>query len=198
MTEQDLTQALSVLGDALGRRYISKDELRTYAGGEEGRHALVAQQESGPIVGAATGLLLDHDQFVDLLPEDMRLAAEDVLPNLDYQCLGILKSIAVTTGAEGRGIGTSLAQGIVQRLWDEGATYIVAIGWTDAAGCHIKGVLEGLGFKQVGLLENFWTNDSKSKDYDCPSCGQPCTCAAMLFGARRSDLLHPQPERAGT
>jgi len=37
-------------------------------------------------------------------------------------------------------------------------------------------------FKQLKTIPNYWFNDSKNKQYNCPECGKPpCKCAGVVF-----------------
>lgn len=60
-------------------------------------------------------------------------------------------------------------------------TIEVALGWTDADGCHVEPTLTRLGFEVRGDIRGYWTADSIALGYGCPTCGSPCLCAARLF-----------------
>jgi len=72
----------------------------------------------------------------------------------------------------------------VKRLQSEGRESDIALeilrteldrGWA------IQGVLEPLGFMAVGDLDRFWQDESRQQGYECPDCGNPCTCAARVL-----------------
>lgn len=181
MTNSDLDGSLSVLGNALGSRYVSRGELATYVG-QKDRVAFVATSKDGQIHGAATSdLPADSSSVLELLPADARARVLNLIPELEFNRTGLLRSVAVSPKARGNSVGTSLVRASVDSLWDLGATSIISIGWTDIDGCHIQGPLEAMGFEIQGDLEGFWRDDSISKNYLCPTCGQPCSCTARVF-----------------
>ena len=181
MNSSDLDGTLSVLGNALGARYVSREELATYVGRPD-RAAFVATGKDGQVHGAATADLPDDSSNVlELLPLDARPRILALIPELEFNRTALLRSVAVSPKARGNSVGTGLIKAAVEALWDMGATSIISIGWTDLDGCHIQGPLEAMGFEEQGDLAGFWHDDSVSKNYQCPTCGQPCSCIARVF-----------------
>jgi GNAT superfamily N-acetyltransferase len=181
-----LDGALSVLGNALGARYVTREELTEFVEHDD-KLGFVALTKDGRVVGAATSHIHDDASSVlTLLPEDASDRVARLLPNLRFNRTGLLRSIAVSSKARGNGVGTNLVRASVEALWQRGATSILSIGWTDADGCHIQGPLESVGFTAHGDLPDFWKRDSVEKDYQCPTCGQPCECVARIFTMDRA------------
>ncbi|KGJ71938.1 hypothetical protein GY21_18745 [Cryobacterium roopkundense] len=181
MATTDLDGTLSVLGNALGSRYVSRAELATYVGRND-RIAFVATGKDDQVYGAATSdLPAGASSVLELLPTDAQTRVLALIPELEFNRTGLLRSVAVSPKARGNSVGTSLVRASVEALWDMGATSILSIGWTDIDGCHIQGPLEAMGFAVQGDLEDFWGADSISKNYQCPTCGQPCSCTARIF-----------------
>ncbi|MCW2607328.1 MAG: GCN5-related N-acetyltransferase [Frankiales bacterium] len=197
LEEAHVPAALSIVGEALGKRYIGREELESYARREEGKWAFVAKDRAGRVVGAATCMLLEPTAFLGSLPVDQAEAVARLMPGLDFERIGVLKSIAIAPAAEQQGLGTALTRRVMEQLWSAGATSIVTIGWTDAQGCHVEGLVRGLAFKPVGALSDFWCQDSVAKGYECPTCGSPCRCEARLFSLRHSDVVPAQGAPGG-
>lgn len=181
MIPADLEDSLNILENALGLGYVSRDKLATYAGRED-KVAFVAIGEGNQIHGIVTSdLPAGSDDVLELLPSDAQARVLSLIPELAFNRTGLLRSGAVSPQSRGNGIVTSLSKASVGALEDMGATSILAIGWTDFEGCHIQRILEAMGFKTQGDLENFWHEDSISKNYQCPTCGKPCFCTARIF-----------------
>lgn len=188
MREEHLDGALTVLGTALGDRYVTREELLQYVDSPTTR-ALVAVDEAG-VVGAVTADLLEgQEALLDLVPTDQHEAFVDLVPEAKYSRLGYLHSVAVDPSSQGRGIGTSLVRSMTEALWDENVTTIVSVGWTDHQGCHIEGPFTALGYSPKGDIENYWMQDSIAKNYSCPTCGKPCACTARIFTRGRRPRL---------
>lgn len=187
MGANDLPSSLSLLGEALGRRYKTREGLEPFVRQSDGLCSYVAE-DGGQIVGAATGEIVTDGSLDASLPANTSSRVLASMPGFEFNCVGILRSIAVSESSKGRGIATALSSAVVDELWNNGATWIISIGWTDTDGCHIKGVLEGIGFSRVATLPGFWTSDSEEKGYECPTCGVSCKCQAELFLLRRSEV----------
>lgn len=197
MRSEDLPVALSILGAALGQRYVTLTELTRYTDDRSDRFAVVAATPDGDVVGAATAVVTtSRSFFADCVPAAMQEKLRGALPHLEYHRVGVLKSVAVAGTSRGAGAGTALVKAVVDELWVRGATCVVAIGWTDHQGCHIAGTLQSLGFRVTASMPDFWCEESKKKGYACPTCGTPCRCEATVFFLLRGDASIPAGDRA--
>lgn len=181
MTERDLDEALSVLGNALGARYVTREQLSAFVS-QQGQFGFVSVDKRDRVVGAATSELPTSPDLVqDLLPSDARDRVASLVPELQFNRTALLRSVAVSPQARGNGVGTDLVRASVENLSGKGATSILSVGWTDLDGCHIQGPLEAMGFQERGDLDDFWKQESMAKNYQCPTCGFPCECVARIF-----------------
>ena len=182
-----LKQALDILRSNLGERYFTLQELERYIGTDQcdrNKKALVAQDKAtGEVIGVILAELVAPEALASSFLDSYDLIRnEPTLYRLRNQTTGLIKSVAVDIQARGNGIATQLVQHSVAELTKCGAKTFYALGWiTEQGGCHIQGVLESLDFIPVKHFEKFWHNDSIAHKYDCPTCGHPCICSAMLF-----------------
>lgn len=191
LTVDVVPQVLSVLGNALGELYITKEELESYAkdSGDGDRFAYVIYNDNF-LVGAATAdYFKNSEEFFNLVPDDQISTLKSLLPQLVYNRIVLVHSVAVDPQYRHKGNATALIRAILEHGVRCGATNALAIGWTDQDGCHIQGTLEALGFESVADIDNYWHEDSVSKGYSCPSCGNPCTCTARIFSARSTTSI---------
>lgn len=181
MTREDLPRALALLGETLGRRYVTREALLSYLDGSALRFAFVAEDVStSRLVAACTGEVTENGRPWGLtIP--LKAAFEQLSQVLEFHTVGIMRTVAVNRQARGRGLGTLMAHTLLEALWNSGATCIVTIGWTDNSGCHLQGIAETLGFLEVARVAEPWKEDSLKNDYECPSCGQPCLCEGRIF-----------------
>jgi N-acetylglutamate synthase-like GNAT family acetyltransferase len=186
MGPKDVDGALSVLGAALGRKYIEREDLEAVRASSDGRPTYVALVK-GTVVGALTAELADRDTFLQRVPGDMVDAVVRATPGLEYQRIGLIRSVAVADAEHRGGIGTQLVQAAIKELWKLGATVIIAVAWADQNSCRIAGVLEAFGFKRGATLPSYWQQDSQENSYECPVCGNPCKCSAILYLLMRGD-----------
>lgn len=183
-----VAQALAVLREGLGHDFITDVRFRWYAeapgDAERFRAALAATDEAtGGVIGALTIEIVDALAISESFLDHDALVRDDVeLRLLQPGATGLIKSIAVAADAQGRGVATALiAQGI-RALAERGASHFYSLAWvSDERGCALCGPLLALGFRPARRIERFWYDDSLAKGYRCPSCGNPCQCAAQVM-----------------
>ena len=188
----DIDAALVVLNDSLGAGYVSSADLAAYiAPTSTKKLCLIAKDRTtNAVIGVVTAEIVDAARLrLTLLDNYDAVQHEEPVRRLHDHITGLIKSVAVVRAARKNGVGTALVRQAMEALGQHGARAFYAIGWiTDDAGCHIQGVLEALRFTPVRRLDRFWYNDSIAHQYDCPQCGRPCRCAAMLL-IRTSDTF---------
>lgn len=179
---EDIDKVTALLGNALGVRYLSKNDVTSYLEGQNSTVFSLKSAQDGTVVGAAIATLLDATSPLEgIVPSDQIERVERVVPELEFNKVSYLKSLAVAPKHQGLGGATALVKAAVEWSLERSATLVFAIGWKDQQGCHIQGVLEGLEFEAREELSDFWLVDSKEHDYECPSCGETCRCSAVLF-----------------
>ena len=148
---RDLDPALSILGNALGARYVTREQLAEYIS-QTDKIGFVSVSKDGRILGAATSELPENSlNLLQAMPSDARERVAALIPELDFNKTGLLRSVAVAPHARGNGVATDLVRASVDSLTSMGATAIISIGWTDFEGCHIQGPLEAMGFNRGGI-----------------------------------------------
>lgn len=178
--EQELTESLAVLAHALGDRYVSRDDVREVATSSSGV-ALIATDPNGDILGVCLGEVLDDDE-VGRYRAELRQHAR--LPGgFDALRIGRLSTVAVKPRARGYGVAARLASACLEGLRGQGCGAVLAVSWVHE-GDTSHGVLAAAGFEQLVEIERYWRSDSIDRDYDCPTCGNPCACNAILMMAR--------------
>ncbi len=179
MAPSSVAKSVAIFDDELGRGYVSRAELERLIN-TESKVALIS--ELGAVAtGVATGEVLTYEEFLAAAPADVRWRVAEMTTYLTIERVGVLKSVAVSKRYQSRGLASSLCACVVQRLWDLGASCVVTVGWTTDSKCHIEGVVRSLGFREEGVIDDFWFHDSVVMDYQCPRCGQPCRCGAKVF-----------------
>lgn len=88
-------------------------------------------------------------------------------------------SITIDETYRGRGIATMLIEDVILNY---GHMRIYSHAWKMKNGeVNIKVVLERLGFQFKEEIKNMWYDDSLESGFVCPSCGNPCTCSALVY-----------------
>jgi GNAT superfamily N-acetyltransferase len=158
ITAADLPAVSRLLDATLGPGYWSLDH------GVCGSHRVA--ELDGTLAGVASAVLLDEP-----------LAAAPDLPGP----VGLLRIVAVSEEARGRGIATRLAEEACEGLEWLGAREVAAFAWVyeRTGAAPLAGVLERLGFSAVRRLEGFYAGGAPTP---CLGCGQThCVCPADLY-----------------
>lgn len=172
---------MALLADCLGERYITAAALSGYTGGEPRRAGCVALKAgSDALLGVALCEVLDPPSLAALAGQQYE-TIRAALPDVARQDTGLLKSVAVRLDARGSGVGSELAAACLGRLKEVGVARVVALAWRSGGVCFAGGILEDLGFRPVVTLFEFWREDSLVRGYDCPACGRPCRCDAVVY-----------------
>ncbi len=116
-------------------------------------------------------------------PEQCLVAHEDgrvsgfvvIEPHAEFMSL---KTIVVDPAIRRRGIGSALARAALLRHPE--ARWI-SPAWIDGDRIPADRLLRSLGFLPRERIPDYWLEDSLKRGYACPTCGNPCHCAAMIY-----------------
>lgn len=180
----ELASVCALLGDALGDFYVDVETVRESMTDAEKATCLVAADQDAGLLGASTYYLVSRDSFVRFLPVGQERLAEALQVFRFNDSVGLLRSLAVRPECRDRGIATELVRKGISWCEQRGATAMLTVAWTPPEGCHLLGIMKAEKFDAVMKIDNYWTEDSKQKNYDCPVCGPVCVCSATIF--RRS------------
>ena len=185
---------VALLGDALGDRYVEYDEVARLIEGDNSELCLVARTETRNIAGAATVSIVPRQDLPDTFPKGQGHVLSELPVSPHHANVGLIQAVAVSSLYRERGIATQLTRAAMDWLRERQATIALSFGWKSPDGCHIAGVLESCGFQSVHEVDRFWFEDSKDAGYSCPSCGDVCKCAAVIFTRSLIDIP-PNPCR---
>ncbi len=176
--EELIPQAMAILGEALGERYIDRESFNRYWRGSDDHFGLLALHEK-EVVGVRLAHRLSGPEVQQY---EAILSRHKVFLNLRLHRVGQLKSIAVKPGFRRHGVGTLLSRKALEELTTKGrCTAVIALVWESGSRESAGSLLEELGLKRKLRIEEFWKEDSIRKGYGCPQCGNPCRCAASFF-----------------
>lgn len=180
-------QALAVLQGGLGHGFISQEQLSTYTTPRtaEPFHGALAASDSatGNVMGVLLFEIVDAAALqASFLGSFDATRINPALRLLSPDHTGLIKSIAVSPGYQGRGIASALVTSALAELVAHGAEQTYSLAWASKErGCQLCGVLTSVGFRAVQRIERFWYNDSIANGYICPVCGNPCECAVWVM-----------------
>lgn len=172
--EGDRPAVLRLADEQLGEGYLDIGTIGR-AGSDQEAFIKIATVD-GVVAGFLRCLVQDQEAVVTMvrgpLPRHLRLAQE----------IGVVKSIAVALGAQGRGLGTELLRAGADEFRKRGIEAACAVAWKRGDHINIKGVLERASFTPFAEVPDYWGEESLRLGYGCPACGTPpCRCSAVMY-----------------
>jgi ribosomal protein S18 acetylase RimI-like enzyme len=92
-----------------------------------------------------------------------------------------IKSMAVQLKYQKQGIGTSMVKKVLGEFQEAKRVEVIAWEQSDSGSIPLQSLLIESGFSITSKKPNFWYEDSIRRGFDCPSCGNPCNCSAVIF-----------------
>ncbi len=181
----------ALLGDALGESYVDLGTVGEAITGDGTATCLVKVDSSNLLLGAVTCHIVTPDSLDRFLPYGQGDMVNRLRVFKFNTSIGLLRSIAVAPNYRRRGVATDLTETCISWCTEHGASTMLAFAWLphttpqqatpQQAMPQLAGVLEHTGFTLVERIDNYWTQDSQSKHYQCPVCGPTCVCAATVY-----------------
>jgi hypothetical protein len=178
-TSADYTTICAIADRALGADYFTPAQTGT----------LIVAEQDGAIVGFSYGITLP---LADVRVRVLKGRATPEFGVPEDTLVGVLQTIAVSTSCQRQGIGQLLAESLIRSL---GAPpVLLSPAWRQPGGeVNAARVLSRVGMTTLADYPEFWTAESRQLGYACPSCGNPCRCEMVLFGAGLNTLVIGQP-----
>lgn len=164
LNEAHLPDVLAIADSRFGSGYITRDELM------DGRAIVLVGVERDIVIGFVLFYLMEGSNFpVELygtFPHGGRAL--------------YVKSIAIDKCFERNGYATALLQMVVNIARRQNAICCYAYLWVAGDRVPAGAVFDALSFKRVWEIPDFWFQSSLKKPFECPICGHPCRCTALL------------------
>lgn len=171
------SQILRIADSELGKDYFSIDDLNFFTNKEKMAFCKVAKCNKR-VVGFAMSIVLSHNELTDYL----KISAND-LPKFinasDNVC--VIKTVAVDENYKGIGIGHKLVKSLMKDSIKNKINDFASVAWKNGNHVNIAGILESLDLKVYKEIKDYWTEDSINENFQCPTCGNPCHCSAIIY-----------------
>lgn len=106
----------------------------------------------------------------------------DILRPLSYGLkTGVLKTIVIKDRYKNNGLGKAFIDDMIEKLNLTQTQVVISTVWDNQFNPAIRIIMRHAGFKSYQEIPNYWTNDSIEKGYQCPVCGHPCFCSAIIY-----------------
>jgi ribosomal protein S18 acetylase RimI-like enzyme len=170
------SRILQISDCELGKDYISDANLSKIVDDESylSRVAVI----NGKVVGFAIAKTVGFADLETLLKVERTKIPRFLSVN---DKIGYISVVAVGRSGQGVGIGFKLVKDLVDTLEEDGITSFCCTAWKNSDRINVGNILKSLDFEEGITIENYWTEDSIQNKYDCPECGNPCKCSAVMF-----------------
>lgn len=172
-----IQKALVIYDQSLGQDYIAPDDFIKYIKNKE-KYIVIGATLQNNLVGVMVAYTMNPEEtqeYTDVLRK------HKVPFTLESYKVGLIKSVAVEKQYRHRGIGTQLTQESIRSLQMKGCDALFAISWVSNKPDSSQPMFESLGFRNILMVPNYWTEDSIKEGYLCPNCGNPCRCTAIFY-----------------
>jgi len=92
----------------------------------------------------------------------------------------IIKHVAINGNYQKQGLGQQLIEHTLNQLKNNCEQFI-CVSWKKGATTPMSQLLIKSKFSLLDTINNYWLEDSISKKFPCPICGNPCKCSADIF-----------------
>ncbi len=116
-----------------------------------------------------------------------KILKENTVGYLDVQSTSKfleVKTIAVHPAHQGKGLGTFIFNNTTNIAKEFNVENCYCVAWQRNGKVAMHNIHINAGFQVVKNISNYWRLDSIQKGYDCPECGNPCVCNAVIYHKR--------------
>jgi GNAT superfamily N-acetyltransferase len=93
----------------------------------------------------------------------------------------VVKTMVIQAGYQRKGYGTQLLQYLIDAIDSSEIETMLALGWKSDDCVNIQHMMDTFEFTELCELPEFWKADSVKYGYQCPTCGHPCKCPAIIY-----------------
>ena len=95
-----------------------------------------------------------------------------------------VKTVAVSAAYQRKGIGSSMFKEVETFVKQFGIKESYCVAWKRGNDIPMHNIHLRNGFAVQKEIENYWYADSIKKQFQCPDCGIPCRCSAIIYQKR--------------
>jgi len=182
ITKELIPSIIKIADKELGNNFILPSHI------SENQHISMCAStiKKNKIIGFLLNQILTYSEFLSIYSN----IAEKYDCFRNIKKIGIIKTIAVDSKWQQKGIGTNLINTLLNKIYlkcdDQiysNIDLIFMMGWKQKNGIiNISGIKNKFNFIEIGQINNFYYNNSLKYNYSCPVCGNPpCYCSVVLY-----------------
>lgn len=171
------SQILRISDNELGKDYFDIKDLDFFMDKNKTSFCKIAILDD-KVVGFAMSIVLSLEELIKYLKLEKKDLPKFIIAS-DKIC--VIKTVSVDSNYQGMGIGHKLIDTLINSCKESGIRDFASVAWKSKKSTNIKGLLESFNFKAYKEINDYWTEDSINEGFDCPVCGNPCHCSAVMY-----------------
>jgi|GEM_PF-753612 len=175
-TVADFAAVIKIADRQLGKGYLTKERLQKALDKTTTDELLVAVQ-------TATGTVIAFSLYKHISHEEAKsLGNGYTFRNMAFEEeIGYLGTVATKEGFTGLGVASALVEKSMANMREQGVHHFISTAWKHYGIINIGSVLENAGFRKETDIPNYWYEASVREGFQCPQCGNPCTCSCAIY-----------------
>lgn len=171
----DDVKAIVKLSDInFGKAYLSTENINLFV--EHTETAVYVAENKKALIGFGIFHLIMQWEIINYLGNSLGNKFVNFNPQ---DRIFLIKSLAIKPEYRRKGIGKNLVRKAMKEKFS--GDQLLSIVWESKENTAMEKLCKSLGMKFWYKAENFWLMDSSEKNYNCPVCGNPCMCNALIY-----------------
>jgi ribosomal protein S18 acetylase RimI-like enzyme len=177
-TKDEISDIYKISEEQLGYNYLANESIENMIASD--KYIVLVGKIKQYTVGFIVIKILDYGELLKEVRYDKAKIPKPFVNN----AIGVIDLVAVLSTFQSKGIGYLLVkEGVKKARGSSDIRNFTSIAWKPTAKSNLGAILNLNGIKYKFEVKNYWTEDSKTKHYECPKCGNPCICSADIhFG----------------
>ena len=172
-TNKHIKRIIEIADQTLGQNYMNPNLSNKLH--EDTSFIRVALINGKDVVGFCYSYITTGEQMAEAFSSNKNSKATS------SSHVGVIKTIAINPQNMKQGIATALIKDSINVMQLMQVKIIICTAWKREHGPHLNGLLLQQGFQVIDEIPNYWKADSLKAKYDCPICGNPCCCKAVIY-----------------
>ncbi len=169
----EIKEIQNIADSAFGKDYFNLHSILE----ENNNNAFIHVAKSNEITGFIYYTVLYRNELDTITTQSFPLKNA-----LQEEIYGLIKTEAVSPKHQKQGIGMKLFQEAISHLHKINIKVIYTVIWKQSPNIQaLEKLLMKNDFHLLLEITDYWKEDSLQKKYDCPVCGNPCHCTALIF-----------------
>lgn len=174
--EEHIDEVFKIAESTLGKRYLSKSYLNKFINST--KHLSFVVVDNDKVIGYTSLILLSP---IELKEKVLKENDWFYSMNKNYSTIGLRQQTIVHPDYTKKGLGYKLLDFSSNAVSSLSNVQISTV-WAKKSEKSMQSLLLKCNFHYEKTINNYWSEDSLIKNYNCNICGAPpCKCSAEIY-----------------